>query len=92
MPKGKNKVWVMVETISTMRHRYMIETPEDHTEWAMDSVVMEEANEFSQKFIGEQIIGYQVISQKDLLSLCDKDNNYASGWSDKIKIETFCTR
>jgi len=70
----------------------MIETPEDHPEWAMDSVVMEEANEFSQKSIGELIIDYKILSEKDVLSICDEDNDYCQSWSDEKKIEVFCTR
>jgi len=82
----------MVETISTMRHRYMIETPEDHPEWAMDSVVMEEADEFSQKHIGELIVDYKILSEKDVLSICDDDNDYCKSWSDENKLEVFCNR
>jgi len=82
----------MVETISTYRHRYMIETPEDHPEWAMDSVMMEEANEFSQKSIGELIIDYKILSEKDVLSICDEDNDYCKSWSDENKLEVLCNR
>lgn len=89
---SEKKVWVMVETISTCRHRYMIETPEDHPEWAMDSVVMEEADEFSQKHIGELIMDYKIISEKDVLSICDEDNDYCKSWSDENKLEVFCNR
>lgn len=89
---SENKVWVLVETISTMRHRYMIETPEDHPEWAMDSVVMEDASEFSQKHIGELIMDYKILSEADVLSICDEDNDYCQSWSDKKKIEVFCNR
>ena len=89
---SENKVWVLVETISTMRHRYMIETPEDHPEWAMDSVVMEDADEFSQKHIGELILDYKILSEADVLSICDEDNDYCQNWSDDKKIEVFCNR
>ena len=87
---SENKVWVLVETISTMRHRYMIETPEDHPEWAMDSVVMEDAGEFSQKHIGELIMDYKILSEADVLSICDEDNDYCQSLSDEKKIVVFC--
>jgi len=70
----------------------MIETPEDHPEWAMDSVMMEEANEFSQKSIGELIIDYKILSEKDVLSICDEDNDYCKSWSDENKLEVLCNR
>ena len=87
---SENKVWVLVETISTMRHRYMIETPEDHPEWAMDSVVMEDAEEFSQKHIGELIMDYKILSEADVLSMCDEDNELYKSWPDENKINVFC--
>ena len=89
---SENKVWVLVETISTMRHRYMIETPEDHPEWAMDSVVMEDASEFSQKHIGELIMDYKILSEADVLSMCDEDNELYKSWPDENKINVFCNR
>ena len=89
---SENKVWVLVETISTMRHRYMIETPEDHPEWAMDSVVMEDAGEFSQKHIGELILDYKILSEVDVLSMCDEDNELYKSWPDENKINVFCNR
>ena len=87
---SENKVWVLVETISTMRHRYMIETPEDHPEWAMDSVVMEDAGEFSQKHIGELILDYKILSEADVLSMCDEDNELYKSWPDENKLNVFC--
>ena len=87
---SENKVWVLVETISTMRHRYMIETPEDHPEWAMDSVVMEDAGEFSQKHIGELIMDYKIIYESDVLSMCDEDNEVYKSWPDENKLNVFC--
>ena len=87
---SENKVWVLVETISTMRHRYMIETPEDHPEWAMDSVVMEDAGEFSQKHIGELIMDYKILSEADVLSMCDEDNEVYKSWPDENKLNVFC--
>jgi hypothetical protein len=91
-PQSEKKVWVMVETISTMRHRYMIETPEDHPDWAMDSVVMEDADEFSQKYIGEKSLEYKILSEAEVLSICDEDNDCCQSWSDEKKIEVFCNR
>lgn len=90
--KKKDKVWVMVECVSTFRQRYCVEAPADHPEYALDDVTMETAKEFSQEWIGEQIISHRVISQEEALKQCDIDNSYGSSWDDEHKIKTFFTK
>jgi len=98
MTKKSETQWVLVECVSTFRERYMVEVPtgtddygNDKSLWALDTVTMNEANEFSQKHIGEQIISHRVISKKKALALCDIDNDYARKWSDEKKMEIFFT-
>ena len=58
--------FVMVDCISTYRMRYCVELDDnDPKEWAMDTVVMEEAKEFSQEFLGEMIASHRVLSNKE---------------------------
>jgi hypothetical protein len=90
--------WVLVEAVSTFRTRYMVEVPvgtdnygKDKVEWALDTVTMEEAKEFSQEHIGEQIISHRVVSKKEALALCDQDNNYCISWEDELKMNNFFT-
>jgi hypothetical protein len=83
--------WVLVECISTFRQRYMVEVPKGKTLWALDTVTMEEAKEFSQEFIGEQIISHRTVSKKEALALCDKDNDYGSEWDKETKMKNFFT-
>ena len=83
--------WVLVECISTFRQRYMVEVPKGKTLWALDTVTMEEAKEFSQEHIGEQIISHRTVSKKEALELCDKDNNYGSEWDKETKMKNFFT-
>jgi len=66
--------WVLVETVSMYRMRYVIECPVDHPEYALDTVTAEQAKEFSQSHIGETIISSRVISEEDALALCGVDN------------------
>ena len=91
--------WVLVECVSTFRQRYMVEVPvgtdqygKDKSEWALDTVTMNEAREFSQEHLGETIVSHRVISQADALVLCDKDNAYVAEWTDEQKLDTFFTR
>jgi hypothetical protein len=83
--------WVLVECVSTFRQRYMVEVPKGKTLWALDTVTMEEAKEFSQEHIGEQIISHRTVSKKEALELCDKDNNYGSEWDKETKMKNFFT-
>jgi hypothetical protein len=59
----------VVETIQTFRHKYVVDC---HTvEHALDTIAMNEADEFSQMSLGEQIIrGYEITHDQ-----FDKMNN-----------------
>ena len=89
---AQEKEWVLVECVSTFRERYMVQVPKGKKEWAMDTVVMHEAKEFSQEHLGEQIVSHRVVSEEDALKMCDEDNDYARVWSDEHKINTFFTK
>lgn len=53
----------VVETIQTFRHRYVVECKSlDH---AYDTVSMEEAQEFSQMHLGEQIVTGREITRDE---------------------------
>ena len=88
--------YVIVTTFSSYRMRYCIpisalqklnpDYPVNPEEWAMDSVTINEVDEFSQKWLGEQISDARVLDEKEMLSLFDKDNDYLSSWSEEQKI------
>ena len=84
--------WVQVDCVSSYRMRYMVEVPKGKAEWALDTVTMNEAKEFSQQYLGEQIFSHRVISQEEALELCDTDNSYCSSWTDDLKIQNFFTK
>lgn len=92
MKKKEDKEWVLVETVQMFRHRYMCEVPRGKTEWALDTVTMDEAKEFSQQHLGETIVSYRSLTMKEALELCDQDNDYARKWNDDHKIKTFFTK
>jgi hypothetical protein len=90
--------WVLVETVSMFRERYMVEVPtgtdsygNDKADWALDTVTLEEAKEFSQEHLGETIVSHRVVTKEDALALCDKDNVYAKPWNDELKMQSFFT-
>ena len=92
MKKKENKQWVLVETVQTFRHRYVCEVPKGKAEWALDTVTMEEAKEFSQQHLGETIVSHRTLTMEEALELCDQDNDYARKWNDDHKIKTFFTQ
>jgi hypothetical protein len=87
-----DKVWVLVDCISTFRMRYMVEAPASNPEYALDDVTMQTAKEFSQEHIGEQIISHRVMTTEEALVQCDLDNDYCSDWTDAQKMKAFFTK
>ena len=90
--------WVLVETVSTFRERYMVEVPvgvdrygKDKADWALDTVTLEEAKEFSQEHLGETIVSHRVVTKEEAFAMCDKDNDYCKKWNDEMKMKSFFT-
>jgi hypothetical protein len=83
--------WVLVECVSTFRQRYMVEVPRGETIWALDTVTMSEAKEFSQEFLGELIVSHRIVSKKEALAMCDQDNDYLKDWNKEQKMKSFFT-
>ena len=87
----KETEWVMVDCVSTFRQRYLVEVPAGKAEWALDTVTMEKAREFSQVHLGEQIVSHRVVTLDEALAQCDVDNDYARDWSTEAKIRNMFT-
>ena len=83
--------YVLVECVSSFRMRYMVEVPEGKSEYALDTVTCNDAKEFSQEHIGEQIISHRVLTEDEVLTLCDTDNGYAKSWPKEQKFNVFTT-
>ena len=88
---GEETQLVLVECIHQYRMRYVVEVPFGKLAWADDTVVMDEAKEFSQLSLGETLISSRVVSRDEVLRLCDEDNDYCHSWTDEAKLETFVT-
>lgn len=83
--------YVLVEAISQYRMRYVVEVPKGKALWALDTVSLDEAQEFSQHHLGEVITSHRVITKEEALVLSDHDNDYAKSWTQKQKLDTFIT-
>ena len=93
--------YVVVTAVSTHRMRYCIPVSElqklnpdvdisndreKQIEWAKDSVTMEEVNDFSQHWLGEQIADTFILDKERVLQLFDRDNDYLKEWTEEKKI------
>ncbi len=69
----------VVETIQTFRHRYVIDCKE--LEHAYDTVAMQEADEFSQMYLGENVISGREITHDEFQRMNEALNHYGDGTS-----------
>lgn len=87
--------FVMVTAISQFRMRYVVEVPESFSgspaDYAKDTVVCDEAVEFSQEYLGETIIDSHEVDLELAVSQYRIDNPAFSAWSDQKIIETGVT-
>ena len=90
--KTEETEWVLVEAISQFRERYMVEVPKGKAEWALDTVTLNQAQEFSQEHLGEVIVSHRVVSFDEALEMCDKDNHYCKAWDTDKKLDAFFTK
>lgn len=92
LKKEQEMEWVLVETVSQFRMRYMVQVPKGKAEYALDTVTVEEAKEFSQEHLGETIVSHRVVSEAEALEIFDKDNDYLKSWDPEVKIKNAFTR
>lgn len=89
--KMEKTQFVLVETISQFRQRYVVEVPvgkytmngeaRDKSEWALDTVTMEDAKEFTQKHLGETIVSHRVVTEDEIMDIFRADEPYFQSWS-----------
>jgi hypothetical protein len=73
----------LVDAVSSFRNSYVIRCKDESH--AADTVVLEEAEEFSQEWLGETISRVREITEEEYLVLFDKDNEYLKTWNDEQK-------
>ena len=68
--------FVLVEAINTFRMRYVVQLNDnDPAEWAMDTVAMEDADEFTQEAMGETILGCRVVTDQEAVDYYNEINS-----------------
>jgi hypothetical protein len=89
-----SKKYYVVTAISQYRMRYVVPIDDlrdengnvDH-EWAMDSVAMEEVEEFSQEHLGEVVLDVIEEDEEQILARFDKENEYLKSWTTEHKLK-----
>ena len=92
--------YVVVTTVSSFRHRYMMHkddlrklnsdvdpSEQELDDWAGDTVLCNECEEFSQQHLGEQILDVYQCSEEEMITLFDRDNDYLRSWERDQKIK-----
>lgn len=95
--------YAVVTVISQFRQRYVMpvsklqeknttisltDHPEQIVPWAEDAVTCEETKEFSQKWLGEQIVDTFILDEERVLQLFDRDNSYLLELTTEKKLES----
>lgn len=89
--------YVMVDTVSMFRMRYVVEVPDDVENctpevYASDTVVCEEAKEFTQYHIGENIVSTREVTLEEAIAQYRKDEpTLGEAWDDEIIIKNAIT-
>lgn len=68
----------LVDAVSTFRNSYVICCKDEVH--AADSVTLNEADEWSQEWLGESISRVREITEEEYVTLFDKDNEYLKEW------------
>ena len=83
--------YVMVDTISMFRMRYVVEVPDDvgeetctPEEYAKDSVTCGDVREFSQEYLDEVISSCREVTKEEAVAQWRQDNGSFSSWSDDL--------
>lgn len=74
----------LVEALSQYRMVYVIDT--EKAEWAKDSVVCEEVQEFGQQWLGETIVSSREINDDEVIRVHDELNDYLTEWTREQKL------
>ncbi len=71
--------YYVVETVATYHMKYLIAQPDDHLpEYCLDTVTCEEVDDLVQNYLGEQILGYKEVDDKQLAA--EVENSYVAEW------------
>ena len=81
----------LVDTVSTFRNSYVIRAETEQQAYDLvEEMDTDKIDEFSQKWLGEEIGRVMEITEKQYFDIFDKDNDYLKNWSLEKKRELIC--
>ena len=93
--------YMMVDTISQFRMRYVIEVPDEvglehhpatPEDYAMDMITCEEAKEFTQHHLGETIVSTREVTLEEAIDQFRKDEPMlGESWDDTVIVKNAIT-
>lgn len=100
MKKEIEGKYAIATVISSFRQRYVVpvEALQDLNEnfdldeefalvWLEEEVMSERVKEFSQHWLGEQVVDTELVTQERILEIFNNDNKYLEGWTEDKKLE-----
>lgn len=87
--KEMDTEFVMVETELTYKMKYCVEVPKGKPELGVDLVKNQLAKEFSQTCLGEEIVNHKLVTKKEAIKICKKENDYCSNWDEETIMNAF---
>jgi len=91
LPDSDQPQYVVVHTIQTFKHTYMIPvsacTTEDPVEGAKDEVTMNAVKETAQEWLGEQIVSADVVPLSKAIEIFERESPYISSWTHDQKVD-----
>ena len=87
--------YIVVTAITTFRQKYCIPKSQLQLEntsspvdkkWALDCVTSQDVSEFSQKYLGEEIVDMHTYDVHGIIELFDEENDYLNEWTTERKL------
>ena len=86
--------YVILTAISTHKVRYAIpeevlsaDTDQGLIDKATDAAIAEKVEDFSQEWLGENVIDERICTEEEMLEIFDRENDYLKGWTREQKID-----
>jgi len=87
----EDQEYVLVDLIDTFHSRALIPVPKGKTDWAFDTITMDEHVEFSSRFLDTNIVSHRVITREEAIRTAREDNTYAENWNETQICQAFFT-
>lgn len=85
---SSEKKLFIVQTISTFVHHFAVYAENEVA--AADAVELDTAEEFAQRWLGQQIVSTEESTKEEYIRLFDREADYLKGWTEEQKMKCVC--